>query len=153
MLSSELIAEMIHYANEQAPMEMCGLLFSQAGFQPCPNTAKDPTRTFHLSHSRYIRVCRWCKEKPWAIVHSHPGKSAAPSPKDCQLMDALQLAALDWAFIIVGLAPIEIRAFKKQKDLYALIAWWYPREADGAWCGPKMGEIVPMVRYGSLSSL
>lgn len=120
MLSSDTLNNLLFFAESASPNEMCGLFFSNERFKPCPNSAIDPTRTFELAYRDYAHACLFYEEQPWAIVHSHPGKSAGLSPKDCQLMDALHYTGRDWAFIVVGLNPVEVRCWKKHGELYQL---------------------------------
>jgi len=127
MLTNDLLSDLLKSAELSAPHEMCGLLFPATGFIKCRNTATRPEQEFHIDPDEYQAACRWFGKEPWALVHSHPGKSAAPSPKDCQLMDALQLAKMNMAMLIVGLDPVEIRLFRKREDSYCLEWHW----ADG----------------------
>ena len=129
MQSNKLITELIEYAQRRVPLEMCGLLFPD-GFHQAWNSALNPTREFTLAIEHYLDICSVHVEKPWALVHSHPGKGASPSVKDCQLMDALQIAKQDLAMVIVGLQPVEIRVFKKDGDLYRLVWSWAREPAD-----------------------
>jgi proteasome lid subunit RPN8/RPN11 len=120
MLTQSLIDELLHFARVHDPKEMCGLLFHEHGFWSCKNVARDPEHEFELDHLDYLYLCMKNDAKPWALVHSHPGTGAGPSVKDCQLMDALQVAGQDLAMVIVGLQPVEIRCFKKRGELYEL---------------------------------
>lgn len=120
MLSNNTIQEMLKLSRLFAPKEMCGLLFAPSDFWMCTNASKDPEREFVLDHAEYVDVCGITNATPWAIVHSHPGKGAAPSVADCHLMDALQIANQNMAMVIVGLEPVEIRCFKKVGELYHL---------------------------------
>jgi proteasome lid subunit RPN8/RPN11 len=128
ILSSDTLNTLLECARESMPNEMCGLLFSNERFTRCPNSALDPTRTFELSYRDYAHACLFFEEQPWAIVHSHPGKSAALSSKDCSLMDALYCTERDWACIIVGLDPVEVRCWRKVGELYTLE--WCHRQTE-----------------------
>jgi proteasome lid subunit RPN8/RPN11 len=125
--SNALIDRLLEDAELCAPMEMCGLLFPNNGYLRCLNTAPRPEQAFNIDHEEYHAACRWMSAPAWAIVHSHPGNGAAPSCKDCALMDAFELAKMDMAMVIVGLKPKEIRCFKKVGDLYEL-QWVYNEE-------------------------
>jgi proteasome lid subunit RPN8/RPN11 len=124
MLSTDTLDTLLELASAFAPHELCGLMFAPDVFHLCPNAAPDPTKSFLLEHNDYDAACFTHTTDPWAIVHSHPGKGAVPSQRDCALMDALQLANLDWAFIIVGMNPVEVRVFRKQGELYHLEWKW-----------------------------
>lgn len=120
MLTAASIAQLIETAQAFAPHEMCGLLFDD-GFHLTKNVAEDPRHAFKIDHEDYLKACMQHDGKPWALVHSHPEKAPAPSVKDCQLMDALELARQDMAMVIVGLQPIEIRVYRKQAHVYACV--------------------------------
>lgn len=130
MLSNEMIGELFAHAQNAHPYEACGLIFHKAGMIGCWNAAEDATRSFHITITEYQGLCKHTGETPWAIFHSHPGKGAAPSPTDCKLMDAIQVAKMDLAMIIVGMNPSEVRCFKKQGDLYHLQWHWKPNSLD-----------------------
>lgn len=118
MLSTNTIKHLIKTALEDSPKEMCGILCDGLTiFHYCPNSSLDPEHSFLIDQSEWDHVKH---DYPWAIVHSHPGKSAAPSAQDCKLMDAFQTIGHPMQFIIVGLNPVEIRCFKKHGDLYNL---------------------------------
>lgn len=119
-----LYQELFDYAAQQAPMEMCGLLFAGDRFIRCENIATDKEHTFEIDHQAYLKACMIQDEKPWAIVHSHPRSGAAPSVKDCRLMDACQVSGHDLSMVMVGLKPKEIRCFKKRGELYKLEWVW-----------------------------
>lgn len=127
VLSKFTINHLIAVAQEDSPREMCGLLFNNSFrvFTYCRNSHEQPTQGFVLDHAEYVKACKDADSKPWALVHSHPGKGAAPSPQDCKLMDAFQVAKLDLAMIIVGMSPAEVRCFKKVGDNYHL-EWEIP---------------------------
>ena len=117
--------QMLDYAAQQAPLEMCGLLFSGDRFVPCKNVATDKEHTFEIDHLDYLKQCMIHDRKPLAIVHSHPHTGAVPSVKDCRLMDALQVSKHDLRMVIVGLWPKEIRSFQKQGHVYRC-EWVWP---------------------------
>ena len=130
-LFTRLYEELFRTAQKEAPKEMCGLWFVgiEPGFHQTPNAAHNPEHEFLIAHHEYVRSCMLFDSKPWGIVHSHPRSGAAPSPKDCLLMDALQIAGQDLAMVIVGLIPMEIRCFKKQGEHYTLQWVWEPSHA------------------------
>ncbi len=117
MLKHHEIDYLFEMAQAFAPHEMCGLLFDD-GFHLTRNVAEDPTHAFKIDHQDYVMACMIHDGKPWAIVHSHPNRGAGASPKDCALMDALDVCRQDLAMVIVGLHPREIRCFRKRGDLY-----------------------------------
>ena len=124
MLTNDILTHMLNVAETGAPREMCGLLFPKTNLILCRNAAKHPEHEFNIEHEEYQEACRWFGGQPWAIVHSHPGKSAKLSPQDCSLMDALQLAKMELDMVIVGLNPVEVKVWRKLGELYSLVWHW-----------------------------
>jgi len=123
ILVRPLIEQVIEAAQKAVPKEMCGLLFSGPwvnGFYQATNAATNHEHEFLIDHMDYLTACMQFDGKPWAIVHSHPTSGAAPSVKDCRLMDAFQVSGHDLAMVIVGLQPVEIRIFRKHGERYKL---------------------------------
>lgn len=121
MISSDAVAQLFASARAFAPHEMCGLLFSGDRFHLTRNCADDPTKAFKIDVHDYLAACEQYGEKPWALVHSHPASSAAPSVKDCMLMDALVATENVLGMVIVGLQPASIRMYQKREHVYACL--------------------------------
>jgi len=119
MLSQSLIDDLLKHAEIGAPEEMCGLLFGEWCWY-APNISKTPCESFEISQEDFLYARDLHKASPWAIVHSHPGKSAAPSTGDCLLMDAFAKIGYPMQLVIVGLEPKEIRCYKRVGDVYGL---------------------------------
>lgn len=117
MMNQLLIDQLFQCAEIEAPQEMCGLLFDRI-LWVARNTANNPEHAFLIDPEEYVRACMQMDGKPWALVHSHPTKAAKPSVEDCRLMDELEKTGHDLMMIIVGLAPREIRAYKKRGQVY-----------------------------------
>lgn len=118
MLSQPFIDQLFASAGVCAPREMCGFLFAKDRFWWTVNVADDPLHGFQIAHEDYLKACMAMDEKPLAIVHSHPTKSARPSVKDCQLMDELVKCGQPLLMLIVGLEPKEIRVYQKHRHVY-----------------------------------
>lgn len=121
MLTDTDITTMFKTAEQEVPHEMCGLLFRVQGFVPCWNVADEPEHSFEIAHTEFLGVIDRLKEEPWAIVHSHPNNGARGSPRDYQLMDALQIAQMRLHMVIIGLKPREIRIYAKHDSLYQMV--------------------------------
>lgn len=126
MIDHRLRLLLFTLARLRSPAELCGLVFPGDQFIETANRAQHPLTEFLIDHHEYVEVRTKMGENPWALVHSHPTRDAAPSVKDCLLMDALDLAHQDLMMVIVGLQPEEIRIFKKRGDLYHLHWCWPP---------------------------
>lgn len=124
MLTSATITTLFEAAEAAVPMEMCGLLFSNERFQLCRNVSAKPWSEFEIDHAEYLQHMAVYGEAPWAIVHSHPRGSAHLSPKDCLLLDAMQLTEVEMAMVIVGLQPRELKIYTKEADQYRML-WKY----------------------------
>jgi len=132
MLSNDLVVELVRQAVSSAPHELCGLLFSHERMKVCPNSSDDPTRSFLLDYADYYRACLYYDgEQPWALVHSHPGRSASLSSQDCGLMDALGMAKIPMVMVIVGLDPVEVKVWKKDGERYGLAWEWQVSTVQG----------------------
>lgn len=131
MLSNRLLDNLVAIAEHRVPHEMCGLLFSADVFISCQNTAARPEHEFNIEHSEYEWVCRIVGKTPIGIVHSHPGRSARLSVKDCSLLDALQMAKMAMDMVIVGLEPVEVKCWRKVGELYHL-EWEWKHDATRA---------------------
>lgn len=119
MISHDCVKQLLESARAFAPHEMCGLLFSGDRFHLTKNCHEDPEHAFKIDLPDYLAACEQYGEKPWALVHSHPNSSAAPSVKDCTLMDALDATNNLLGMVIVGLKPESIRMYQKRDHVYA----------------------------------
>lgn len=118
MMSVSTIAKLFQAAEIAAPLELCGLLFSEGRFQTCKNVSVDPWGKFEIDHAEFLQHMADYGEAPWGIVHSHPRGSAHLSGDDCRLLDAMQVTHVQMLMVIVGLQPQEVRVFTKQDDAY-----------------------------------
>lgn len=129
MLSNATIATLFTAAEACPQLEMCGLLFSDQRFQPCKNVSFNPWHEFEIAHEEFLQHMADYGEAPWAIVHSHPRTSAHLSPKDCRLLDAMQITKTDMAMVIVSVQAMELKIYTKEADQYRLLAK-YPHVRD-----------------------
>src|SRR3990167_4608475 len=132
MLNSDVMQTLFEDAALMAPQEMCGLMFHDVisssicrgdslhngQYLRCTNVDQNPERGFLLHHNEYQEAVKHMGQEPWALVHSHPTTGAGASPKDCGLMDALEMANSSMMMVIVGLNPRKIRIFKKDAHVY-----------------------------------
>lgn len=127
MLNDDLIAILFREAEREAPKEMCGLLFDGPLYVAVTNIAPDPTTGFLIDIEEYLALQELRGKAPWALVHSHPGTTANPSAKDCQLMDALYRSGHSLQMVIVGMNPRCIKSYRVEGEQYRCL-WWH----DGA---------------------
>jgi len=113
VLSHTTITTLFHAADVAVPLEMCGLLFSEQRFQPCKNVSFNPWHEFEIAHEEFLHHMADYGEAPWAIVHSHPRTSAHLSPKDCRLLDAMQITKTDMAMVIVSVQAMELKVYDR----------------------------------------
>ena len=87
-ISSALLAQLLE-ESAASPHEVCGLLFGTGQeirlAEPCRNVAARPEIAFEIDPAVLIAAHKAARAGGPAIVgcyHSHPGGSAAPSPRD-----------------------------------------------------------------------
>lgn len=124
MLADDLYDILFREADREAPNEMCGLIFDPHHFVATKNIAADPTKGFLIDIEEYLALVQKRGSRPWAIVHSHPGAPAYPSPQDCRLMDALRISGNTHAMVIVGLNPRQIKRYRREGDLYKCLDYY-----------------------------
>ncbi|MDP8184416.1 C40 family peptidase [Phocoenobacter skyensis] len=93
-ISEKLKAELINYAKQKEPQEMCGFIVSDGNenqFVACENIAIEPTVYFEISPNDYLKASN--KGKIVAVVHSHPDGEPTLSIADRQMQHN---SGLDW---------------------------------------------------------
>ena len=83
---TKLEQQLIDYAKQQEPREMCGFVVfkgSEKVFVPCENMACDPENFFEISPDDFIRASQY--DGIVALVHSHPNGEAILSSADRQM--------------------------------------------------------------------
>ena len=112
---AELRRAIVAHARRERPMECCGFLLGAGGHVryalPMRNVAASST-SYRIDAAAHITLRRLLRgiEPPLSIVgvyHSHPAGSGAASPTDIE-----EAMYPDWIYVIVGLKPPEVRAFR-----------------------------------------
>ncbi|MBJ6123150.1 M67 family metallopeptidase [Sphingomonas sp. BT553] len=103
-ISSDLLQRIVAAAAADPAVEVCGLLFGEAGaivaVEACRNVAGDPARRFEIDPAALIAAYRRGRSGGPAVIgcyHSHPTGIAAPSARD-----AGDAAADGGLWLIVG---------------------------------------------------
>lgn len=119
---------LMELARDASPDECCGILFhlpfagiNQHLVVPLPNVAPNTDREFLIDHTDYLQACLHANATPWALYHSHPTGTPAPSVTDCRLMDALETCHIPLSMVIVGLHPASVRVYEKRAHVYAMV--------------------------------
>lgn len=88
-ISSELHCQLLRAAVLSPEMEICGLLFGDAGrieaVRPCSNVAADSAVAFEIDPAALIAAHRAMRAGGPRLIghyHSHPRGAADPSPRD-----------------------------------------------------------------------
>jgi proteasome lid subunit RPN8/RPN11 len=114
-IASDLIAEIVAHAREDAPNECCGMIAADAGeavrVYRATNTAASPLR-YEIDSRELYTIQTEIEDSGWdlgAIYHSHTRSAPYPSQTDINL--ALYPEAL---YVIIGVADDEpeVRAFR-----------------------------------------
>jgi proteasome lid subunit RPN8/RPN11 len=115
-LKKQHLAEMIAHAEEEAPLEACGILAGESDRVVKPYRARNADRSpvsYRLEPEEQYRIFIDIEEKGWDILgiyHSHPTSPAVPSG-----MDLKQAYYPEAVYFVVSLAnPVEpqVRAFR-----------------------------------------
>lgn len=124
-LPEKLLSEILAYAREGSPREVCGWLAGKNGkitqAFPVPNVAEDPLTRFLMSPEAQLHAMREIAATGLDLVgtyHSHPRTSAVPSIRDMELA-----AYPDLVHVILSLAAPEpeVRCYRIAADgSYAL---------------------------------
>ncbi|MEO9469309.1 M67 family metallopeptidase [Parasphingorhabdus sp.] len=92
IISSRIIEELQEIAREEAPSEICGLLFGRNGHvsqaQRTRNVAENPERHFEIDPAALIAAERSMRDSGADIIgyfHSHPGGNIEPSVTDAEM--------------------------------------------------------------------
>jgi proteasome lid subunit RPN8/RPN11 len=114
-IASDLLAEIVAHAREDAPNECCGMIAADAGeavrVYRATNTAASPLR-YEIDSRELYTIQTEIEDAGWdlgAIYHSHTRSAPFPSQTDINL--ALYPEAL---YVIIGVADDEpeVRAFR-----------------------------------------
>lgn len=91
-LPRSLLREMISYAREEAPEEVCGWLAGKENrvleVYPVPNAAGDPRSRFRMEPAAQLAAMREIRARGLELTgtyHSHPASPPYPSSKDREL--------------------------------------------------------------------
>ena len=88
MLSPLQIQQLIHWAQQKTPQEICGLISQDAQglhLHPLPNTATTPENRFEMDAIALLKHFKRLEaenQQLYAIYHSHPAGSTVPSDED-----------------------------------------------------------------------
>ncbi len=87
-IRSEVIAEMIEHARQDAPLECCGLLLGVPGrIEESVRTRnlRESVKTYLIDPAEHLAVMKRARAEGRAVLgayHSHPRSPAVPSPTD-----------------------------------------------------------------------
>jgi len=102
----QLINKLGIYAQNQYPLEACGIITKDFDFIECNNISAKPTVSFIVDPIKLMTH----EDNMWGIFHSHPG-SEYPLPSE----EDLQHTVFDEYFFVVGFV-----------DKYFI--YWYDKE-------------------------
>jgi proteasome lid subunit RPN8/RPN11 len=115
-LKEQDVTEMIHHAQEEAPLEACGILAGSPGrvakLYRATNADHSPV-SYRLQPEEQYRIFRAIERQGWDIVgiyHSHPASPALPS--DVDLEKAYYPEALYFVVSLADPAQPRVRAFR-----------------------------------------
>lgn len=133
------VQEMLDHAEEDHPLEACGLVVANAGkfkLIRAKNVHPLPKQEFEIEEGAWLRVDEG--EEVIGIYHSHPEGSAEPSWADRTMCEA---TGLTWHIVSYpqgGYVSIEPNGFQAPylrrpyvsgiHDCYSIIRDWYERE-------------------------
>ena len=107
-IRSEVIAEMIEHARQDAPLECCGLLLGVPGSpgqiegSVRTRNVRESVRTYLIDPAEHLAVMKRARAEGRAVLgayHSHPRSPAVPSPTDLA-----EAHYEEFLYIIVSLA-------------------------------------------------
>ncbi|TNG90988.1 phage tail protein [Pasteurellaceae bacterium USgator11] len=110
-MSNSLEKEILQYAKEQEPREMCGFVVfkgKEKQFIQCENIASEPERYFEIHPDDWLKAQLY--DGIVALVHSHPDGKPILSAADRQMQVN---SASDWWLVCDG----EIRKFRNMPRL------------------------------------
>ena len=120
-LPRTLVNTLLAHAQRNPDTEVCGLIANDTSnrkdYYPVDNISQNPGNRFLMDASQQIKVMKQMREKQqqlFAIVHSHPGTNAKPSP-----LDIAENSYKDAFYIIISLntrGVLEMRAYTQQQD-------------------------------------
>ncbi|MCK3657216.1 phage tail protein [Pasteurellaceae bacterium Pebbles2] len=128
---AQLKQQLIDYAKQQEPCEMCGFVISVNGknqFYPCENISSKPESYFEISPEEWIKAEHFGEIV--AVVHSHPDGEPTLSSADRKMQ---LLTQVDWwlvcddeVMVFPNILPLLGREFKHgDVDCYTLFRDFY----------------------------
>lgn len=140
-INQQLVAAIQAHAESAYPAEACGVLIKTAEgreYVPCTNVSSDPNQHFLID--KHDQADAEDRGELLAIIHSHPGRSPAPSMTDlvsCELHE-LPWGIVSWPGGEMGwfkptgfVAPLLGREFAHGLlDCWSACRDWYAREAQ-----------------------
>jgi [CysO sulfur-carrier protein]-S-L-cysteine hydrolase len=122
-LPRPLVNQLLHFAQASPGKEVCGLVGVDRQrlyhFYPIPNVAETPGNRFVMEPLAQIATLRDIREQEqtlFAIVHSHPGSAAIPSPADLT-----EIGYPEALYLIISLntrGVLEMRAYRLDEQAH-----------------------------------